>query len=97
MAVQNSMTETTQTVVSFDRIGRTHDVAALTLDVPAGSFLDRADFIAEEVYAYARPMLGSRDVEVEVGLADGGRLDGHGWISCGMRNGGTFTLAQVQP
>lgn len=77
-------------VATFDsgRIGRTHDVPPLTIEVPTP---DAGD-VAEKVYRFARPKLASRDMQVDVDL-DKMR----GWISCGFHNGGTFTLAEVAP
>lgn len=91
----NSMTDTNVAVVTFDRIGRNHNVAPLTLDVQPGPQFARAERLIDAIYDYARPHLGSRDVSVEVGLADDGSLTGHGWICCGMRNGGNFTIAEA--
>jgi hypothetical protein len=70
--------------LTFDRIGRNHDVAPLDLD------LDDPDEIAEKVYRHARPHLRSRDVEVHIDL-DAGR----GFIFCGFHNGGTCTITAV--
>ena len=96
MSDTSTIAQTDRTVVTFDRIGRNHNVAPLTLDVPVGPLLARADYIAEKIYAHARPHLGSRYVDVEVGLSDSGELNGHGWIICGVRDGGTFNLVEVQ-
>lgn len=80
------MSETiTGFTVSFNRIGRTHDVLDLAVATT------NPDEIAGLVYRYARPMLRSRDVEVVVNLETM-----RGSIFCGFNNGGTFTLAAAE-
>lgn len=69
--------------VTFDRIGRNHDVRPLTIGAD-----DEAE-LAEAVYRYARPHLRSRDVEVVVDLEVG-----KGNIFAGFNNGGTFSVAE---
>ena len=69
-------------LVTFERIGRNHDVQPLTVGAVSG------DELAEAVYDYARPMLVSRDIEVFVNLDEG-----RGFIACGMaHNGGNFVI-----
>jgi hypothetical protein len=68
--------------VFFDRIGRNRQVEPLTTDAA------NADALAEQIYAYARPHLRSRDVGITVDLAKG-----DGLILCGFNTGGTFTVA----
>lgn len=72
----------TRYLITFERIGRKHDVAPLEV------VADDADALAEAIYRYARPNLGSRDVEVVVDL-DKNR----GSILCGFHSGGRFILA----
>lgn len=49
------------------------------------------DALAERIYRYARPWLRSSDVEVFV------NFEKHcGFIMCGFRNGGDFTVDEVQ-
>lgn len=76
------MAETTYKV-TFDRVGRNHNVAPLEATVI------HDEELAERIYKHARPHLGSRFIEVEVDLDEM-----RGWIVCGMRIGGTFTLAE---
>ena len=59
--------------VTFERIGRNHNVPPLTVPGPAS-----AQDIAEQVYRLARSYLISRDYEVTVDLAEG-----KGWIESG--------------
>lgn len=70
--------------VTFTRIGRTHDVPALLATA------DGPNHLADQILAYARPHLLSRDVEV---VFQEDMLSG--WIFCGFRTGGTFTIEQV--
>lgn len=67
--------------INFDRIGRQRNIDPLTVDA------DNADDLAAKVYRFARPRLASRDVEVFCDLATG-----HGWITVGFHNGGSFTI-----
>jgi hypothetical protein len=69
-------------VVTFDRIGRSRDVAPLECDATC------ADELAEQVYRYARPHLLSRDVNVVVDLTAA-----KGEIFCGFQSGGSFSIA----
>jgi hypothetical protein len=71
-------------LVTFNRIGRNHDVAPLTATV------DGPNHLAEVIHQYARPHLMSEDVEVDLDLDTG-----TGSVVVGFRNGGTFTLAGV--
>ena len=70
--------------VTFERIGRNHNVAALGVDVA------NADELAEEIHKYARPHLRSADYEVCVDLETG-----EGSIICGMHCGGQFTIEAI--
>jgi len=72
--------------VTFDRIGRTHEAAVLTLDTEAAD----ADDLSARIYRHARRFLGSRDVEVVVDLET--PEVGKGAIFCGMHVGGRFTV-----
>ena len=72
--------------VTFERVGRNHNVAPLTAHA-----VD-ADHLAEEIYRYVRPHLRSRDVDVTVDMAEG-----KGYIHCGFHNGGTFAVAATRP
>ena len=85
------MTDTiTQTYrVTFDRIGRSHDVVPLTAVVTA-SRDDQADALAEEVYRHARRYLMSRDVMVQTDLDQNAVT-----IFCGFHVGGTGTIEVV--
>lgn len=74
----------TQYRVTFERIGRNHNVAPLVTKAEDGEAL------ALRIEKYARPHLRSRDVEVAVNLAGGS-----GYIICGMHNGGEFAIAEV--
>lgn len=71
---------------TFDRIGRNHDVAPLVVEA------DNLDDLAEHVYQYARPHLGSRYIDVVVGNDGPGEDTGRGHIFCGFHTGGTFTI-----
>lgn len=78
--------------VTFDRIGRRHDVPPLvtTVDVePGPEYVP--DRLACAIYDYARPFLRSSNVEVTVNL-DGQTGEGNGFISCGFHSGGRFTI-----
>ncbi len=70
-------------IVTFERIGRNHNVAPLRTTAPTPELLEHA------IYKHARPHLRSRDVEVI--LNDD--LTG-GVIACGMHSGGAFTIKQ---
>lgn len=79
MAEQN----TPNTTITFDRIGRNHNVDPLVI-----TDTDDWDEIADRVYHYARPHLRSQDVEVVIQEDPNGVIAG--MIVCGLRNGGTF-------
>lgn len=70
--------------VTFNRIGRNHNVAPLLVDV------DGPNHLAELIHQYARPHLLSRSFEVHVAPEDG-----KGLILCGFNNGGTFSVESV--
>lgn len=70
-----------QYTVAFTRIGRSHDVAPLSVGARD------ADHLAEQIYRYARPHLRSRDVDV---LVDLDKMQG--WITVGFNNGGDFAI-----
>jgi hypothetical protein len=70
--------------VTFDRIGRNHNVKPLTVEV------DGPDHLASEIYHYAKPHLLSGFPDVVVDLEAG-----RGSILCGFNNGGTFTVEPV--
>lgn len=76
--------------VHFERVGRTHDVPALEVTSRAGT-VRQGDVLAERIYHHARPWLRSSDVEVFVDFEKHS-----GFIMCGFRNGGDFTVDQVQ-
>ncbi len=69
-------------IVTFERIGRSHDVPPLTLDDAL-----TGDETAAAIYTVARRHLMSRDVEVVV---DGDRVH----IFAGMHNGGGGTITR---
>lgn len=75
--------------VVFERIGRTHDVPALEVTSRAGAVRE-GDALAERIYHHARPWLRSHDVEVFVDFEKN-----RGFIMCGFRNGGDFTVDQL--
>lgn len=70
-------------LVTFERIGRTHDVAPLRVAV------EDADELAERIDRYARPHLRSSNVQAVVNL-----VEGHGFILCNFSNGGEFTVVR---
>jgi hypothetical protein len=78
-------TGTTYTV-TFERIGRHHNVAPLVHRAA-----DAGD-LAAAIHRYARHFLLSGNVEVVVNLV---RLSGS--IMCGFSNGGSFALAVAPP
>lgn len=78
--------------ITFDRIGRSHGVAPLDVDVPDEPDATHPDRIAEAVFDYARPHLRSTEVDVHVTI-DGQTREGNGFISCGFHSGGRFTIA----
>lgn len=67
-------------MATFDRIGRHHDVPALSVN-------GDADNIAGQVYRYAWPRLGSQDVVVTIDLE---QLTGT--ILAGVRPAGSVSL-----
>lgn len=72
--------------VTFDRIGRNHDVPPAELSADGdGSEL------ADKVYDVARPHLGSREVEVYVNLEEMRGLI----VVGGFRPAGSFTIAEI--
>jgi hypothetical protein len=79
------MGDKTKVTVTFDRIGRNHNVAPLVEWVTGP--ID-PDALAEGIYHYARPHLASRDIEVAVDL-DKGQV----FIFAGFNNGGGGTIA----
>lgn len=80
------MSDATTYRVEFERIGRTHNVEPIVVEV------GDADQLAELIHSYARPHLGSRDVDVVVDLEAMA-----GSIFCGFHSGGNFTVAEVAP
>lgn len=90
-------------VVTFDRIGRTHNPPALQIPfadvaMPAADDCDALwpgdrtnwDAVLERIYDHARPLIRSRDLDVAL-TGDLTRI--HGLITVGgFRNGGTFTI-----
>lgn len=72
--------------VTFDRIGRNHYVRPL-----ATGEIDGPNHLAQVIHGYARPHLGSREVDVHVDLA---KMRGTVLVG-GFRNAGTFTLAEA--
>jgi hypothetical protein len=72
--------------VTFERIGRTHTVAPMLVEVADG------DELAKLIHKYARPYLRSRDYEVELDLDEG-----KGFITAGFHSGGDFTLTEMEP
>lgn len=75
--------------VTFERIGRTHDVAPLDATVTAPDE-DHATRLAEAVYRYARRFLVSSEVDVHVDLNDNTVM-----IFCGFHTGGKGTVEVV--
>lgn len=76
--------------VEFDRISRSRNVAPLTVitDTPPGTQA-HADEIARQVYRYASPKCGSRDLTVTVDLEAG-----RGTVHAGFHTAGNFTIAE---
>ena len=70
--------------VTFERIGRNHHVAPLTVAVATDLEL------CAEIELYARPHLRSRDFDALVDLDRG-----TGFIACGMHGGGNFTITTI--
>lgn len=73
--------------VTFDRIGRNHNVPVFD-----SSLACNAGELAEQICRYANRHLRSRDVEVVI-------IDDlqNGYISCGGRPGGGFTISELAP
>ena len=70
------------TTITFERIGRSHDVPNLVVD-------DSDDeALMNEIYDYARPHIASRDLEV---LYNTESRSGYLLVG-GFRNAGSFTL-----
>jgi len=78
------MGDKTKVTVTFDRIGRNHNVAPLVEWVTGP--ID-PDALGEGIYHYARPHLASRDVEVVVD-PDMGKV----FIFAGFHNAGEGTI-----
>lgn len=88
--------------VEFDRISRNHDVAPLEVTVDDGPAGAVADLIAQRIYDYARPKVGSRELEVSISYGDGhdpapatsADLDGATGVLIvgGFRPAGRFTI-----
>lgn len=70
--------------VTFERIGRNHNVARLGVEAAD------ADELSAAIHKYARSHLRSRDYEVVVDLQKG-----DGFIACGMHCGGRFTITAI--
>jgi hypothetical protein len=64
--------------VSFDRIGRNHEVPSVCV------MSDDAQVIAQAVYAHARHYLGSRTLDVRVDLDEPDGLTGTAFIFVGL-------------
>jgi hypothetical protein len=77
-------------IVEFDRVGRNHHVPALVMP-----WSDDAEILAAQIWKHIKGLLVSREVLVDVELADaslpGGEI-GRGWISAGVHSAGTFIL-----
>lgn len=67
--------------ITFDRIGRNHNVAPMIATVTD------PDQLAAYIHKHARPHLRSRDYDVIVDMDKG-----TGFIACGMHTGGEFTI-----
>lgn len=81
--------------VTFDRIGRNHNVEPLDLLGADKLRPDQlADSFAAAIHRYALTHLGSRDVEVHVDLTED-LARGDGVILCGFRPGGAFTVERT--
>lgn len=88
-------------LVTFDRIGRLHNVAPLNVTVDDGPADAVAEELLEAVYTYARPMCASRFIDVSLKSPEieearplvSADLDGvAGFISAGMQSAGRFTV-----
>jgi hypothetical protein len=76
--------------ITFDRIGRQGGRDGSEPPAPLVARVLEADGLAARIYTYARPYLGSREVEVLVDLEAM-----RGSILCGWNNGGTFTIERL--
>lgn len=72
-------------LIEFERVGRNHNVEPLHVLALGEDDLCRA------IRTHARPHLRSRDFDVI--LSEDGRS---GWLDCGMRSGGNFTVQQIE-
>jgi hypothetical protein len=72
--------------VTFDRIGRNHYVKPLVT-----GDIDGPNHLAQVIHDYARPHLGSREVDVHLDLD---KQSGMIFVG-GFRNAGSFTLAEM--
>lgn len=72
-------------IVTFERIGRTHEVPALTTPD------EHPDRVAEAIYRYAGRFLMSRDYDVDVRLPDG---DAPGAVSIGWGRMGAGVITR---
>ena len=70
--------------ITFERIGRTHDVPALVTTARD------AEHLAAQIGKYARKHLRSPNYDVFID-----ETERTGFIVCGMHNGGTFNIAEV--
>ena len=82
------MTTLTTYRIAFDRIGRNHNAPPIAITAPDD---DPAQAIAKQVFTHVLPRVNSREVNVEVELAEDCR-SGKGTIFCGFHIGGTFTV-----
>jgi hypothetical protein len=69
--------------ITFDHVGRKHDVPPLVVTAPT------LDHLATKIEKYSRKFLLSRDVEIDIDD------DGTGQIFVGFHGGGTFTWKEV--
>lgn len=69
--------------ISFDRVGRNHNVPDLLTECT------HPDDIADQVWHLARNLCGSRDLAVSVDLEE---MKGH--IFAGVQSAGKFTIAK---
>jgi hypothetical protein len=95
MSTETATTTIARYLITFDRLGRTHDVPPLNTEAY------NTDDLGDRILSYARPYLGSRDIDIYLGSRDidiytspDGR---RGFILCGLRNGGTFTIVDREP
>lgn len=84
--------------VAFERIGARHEVAPLEVPVDAETPFEALNILAEEILRYARPRLGSRQLDVDIETASTWpyvtTIDGHSGrlIVGGCRTAGHFTV-----